>query len=61
MVRMEKAPIMGSAHAVSDMMMRRSAGNLPKTRTTCAQQAGELDGAGGRAWRAAKNLESDPP
>ena len=33
MSRMEKAPSMGVAQAVSDMMIRRSAGNLPKTRT----------------------------
>ena len=32
---MEKAPIMGVVQAVSDMMMRRSAGNLPKMRTIC--------------------------
>ena len=36
MTRMEKAPIMGVVQAVSDRIMRRSAGNLPKIRTICS-------------------------
>jgi hypothetical protein len=35
MTRTEKAASMGPAHAVSAVTMRRSAGNLPKTRITC--------------------------
>ncbi len=42
MTRTEKAASMGSAQAVRAATMRRSAGNLPKTRITCARARANL-------------------